>query len=183
MNRDIRRAYRILGLPAGAPASDVKAAYRDLAQVWHPDRFSHSERLQAKAQQNLKRINEAFQALKDYDPAADPDVDSVLNATMSAILDMGDMLKTSAIKKDRYAQDQPSQKPADPTGSPRNRSSRGHRPVVVGLEEWERTGVLKQDPPRRPIMKWVVVGVGAILVVIITVIAVVPAAQRWLFGP
>ena len=42
---DIRRAYKILGLYPGSSQAEVKSAYRDLAQVWHPDRFAHDERL------------------------------------------------------------------------------------------------------------------------------------------
>ena len=54
---------RVLGLAAGASAQDVKAAYRDLAKVWHPDRFAHDPRLQQKAQEQVKEINDAYQRL------------------------------------------------------------------------------------------------------------------------
>ncbi|HET9708685.1 MAG TPA: J domain-containing protein, partial [Gemmatimonadales bacterium] len=47
--------------------------YRDLAQVWHPDRFPDNNRLQEKAQQNLQRINEAYALLRDL-PAPVPAV-------------------------------------------------------------------------------------------------------------
>lgn len=30
--------YAVLELPPGAPAADVKAAYRKLARLWHPDK-------------------------------------------------------------------------------------------------------------------------------------------------
>ena len=33
-----------------------------MAKVWHPDRFGHDERLQKKAQEKLKEINEAYEA-------------------------------------------------------------------------------------------------------------------------
>src|SRR4029079_18185020 len=39
---------------------ELKAAHRDLAKVWHPDRFQHDPRLQEKAQEKLKEINEAY---------------------------------------------------------------------------------------------------------------------------
>lgn len=54
---------RVLGLKPGASAQEIKAAYRDLAKVWHPDRFGHDPRLQQKAQEQLKEINEAYQRL------------------------------------------------------------------------------------------------------------------------
>ena len=66
------RALRILGLPPGSSADEIKMAWRDLAKVWHPDRFAHDERLRAKAGDNLSRINQAHEALADYDPAAVP---------------------------------------------------------------------------------------------------------------
>ena len=56
--------YRELELSPDASADQVREAWRDLAQVWHPDRFAGNERLQEKAQERLKRINEAYQALK-----------------------------------------------------------------------------------------------------------------------
>ena len=54
---------RVLGLAPGASAQEIKAAYRDLAKVWHPDRFAHDPRLQQKAQEQLKEINDAYQRL------------------------------------------------------------------------------------------------------------------------
>lgn len=57
--------YRELELSPDASAEQVREAWRDLAQVWHPDRFAGNERLQTKAQERLKRINEAYQALRN----------------------------------------------------------------------------------------------------------------------
>jgi hypothetical protein len=52
-----------LGVKPGASVAELKAAYRDMAKVWHPDRFGHDERLQKKAQEKLKEINEAYELL------------------------------------------------------------------------------------------------------------------------
>lgn len=42
--------------------------YRDLIQIWHPDRYVHNERLKTKAEEKLKLINEAYENLsKNYD--------------------------------------------------------------------------------------------------------------------
>lgn len=57
------RCLELLGLKPGASVQDIKAAYRDMAKVWHPDRFAHDPRLQAKAQNKLKEINEAYETL------------------------------------------------------------------------------------------------------------------------
>ena len=74
MSLDITQAYRVLGLAPGATMDEVKTAYRDLAQVWHPDRFPDNNRLREKAQQNLQRINEAYALLRDLQPAPPPPV-------------------------------------------------------------------------------------------------------------
>ncbi|MCA1613135.1 MAG: J domain-containing protein [Acidobacteria bacterium] len=64
MQGDARaRCLETLGLAPGAAAQEIKAAYRDLAKVWHPDRFTHEPRLQQKAQEKLKAINDAYQQL------------------------------------------------------------------------------------------------------------------------
>lgn len=63
MSDERERCLALFGLKPGASAAEIKAAYRDLAKVWHPDRFSHDPRLQEKAQNKLKEINEAYEAL------------------------------------------------------------------------------------------------------------------------
>jgi hypothetical protein len=63
MSDERERCLELLGLKPGASAQEIKAAYRDMAKVWHPDRFSHEPRLQEKAQNKLKEINEAYEAL------------------------------------------------------------------------------------------------------------------------
>ena len=55
-------ALEILGLTATASQGDIKEAYRDLAKVWHPDRFPDDARLRDKAQEKLKAVNEAYRA-------------------------------------------------------------------------------------------------------------------------
>jgi len=60
VNDELDRHYELLGVAPGASALELKEAYRDLAKVWHPDRFSHDPRLQQKAQEKLKEINEAY---------------------------------------------------------------------------------------------------------------------------
>jgi hypothetical protein len=57
---DTRTAFSVLGLPATAPPEAVKDAYRDLVKVWHPDRFAGDARLQAKATDRMRELNEAY---------------------------------------------------------------------------------------------------------------------------
>ena len=63
MHPDLSKAYDLLGVKPGVSNRELKAAHRDLAKVWHPDRFLHDPRLQEKAQEKLKEINEAFELL------------------------------------------------------------------------------------------------------------------------
>lgn len=56
---------KLLGLERGAAPDDYRRAYKDLVEVWHPDRFPHNERIQLMANERLKEINEAFVYLMD----------------------------------------------------------------------------------------------------------------------
>lgn len=64
MNDELIDCYNLLGVSRGASSAELKAAHRDLAKVWHPDRFLHDPRLQEKAQEKLKQINEAYDQLR-----------------------------------------------------------------------------------------------------------------------
>jgi len=59
----LSKAYELLGVKPGVSNAELKSAHRDLAKVWHPDRFLHDPRLQEKAQEKLKEINEAYELL------------------------------------------------------------------------------------------------------------------------
>ena len=61
MNRS--EALRILGLPADASPEDIKVAYREMAQILHPDRFTGNRRLQDRATEQFKNLQEAYDAL------------------------------------------------------------------------------------------------------------------------
>lgn len=64
---DQESAANILGISPSATLNEIKAAYRDLVQVWHPDRFGHNPRLREKAQDTLKNINSAYSFLISRD--------------------------------------------------------------------------------------------------------------------
>ena len=62
----ISRCIEILGLKPNASQEEVNQAYRDLANVWHPDRFVGNPRLQKKAEEKLKEINAAYEYIKSF---------------------------------------------------------------------------------------------------------------------
>jgi hypothetical protein len=62
----LKRLYEILETPFGASLEETQRKYRDLAVVWHPDRFAHNPRLQATALEKLKEINGAYNELAAY---------------------------------------------------------------------------------------------------------------------
>jgi len=62
----ISRCIEILGLKPNASHEEVNQAYRDLANVWHPDRFANNLRLQKKAEEKLKEINAAYEYIKSF---------------------------------------------------------------------------------------------------------------------
>jgi DnaJ-class molecular chaperone len=63
-SRAAQRDYAVLDLNPSASPADVQRAYRDLVQVWHPDRFEHDPRLQRKAQAKLQAIRDAYERLR-----------------------------------------------------------------------------------------------------------------------
>ena len=129
----IKRSYRILGLPPGAPKEEVKRAYLDLVQVWHPDRFAHNPRLQQKAEDNTKRINDAYEALKNHEAQAETVPRNWLSESYSAIVDLGDLLKTGAVNRPGPDPSQPRQQQPRP----------GKGPRVVGLDPVQRTSEVR----------------------------------------
>lgn len=67
---EIERALEILGVGPDSTPQDIKLAYRDLAKVWHPDRFPNDSRVRRKAEEKLKEINHAYKVLQGYDPVS-----------------------------------------------------------------------------------------------------------------
>lgn len=63
---DIKRCFDILELDRGASLDDAKQAYKDIVNVWHPDRFSHHPRLKQKAEKKLKEANLAFETVVSF---------------------------------------------------------------------------------------------------------------------
>jgi len=55
----------LLELEEGASLDELKIAYREMAKVWHPDRFKHDPKLAKKASKKLAEINAANKRLEN----------------------------------------------------------------------------------------------------------------------
>ncbi len=56
--------YTILEISPGATDAEIRSSWRELNKVWHPDRFGDDEALRKKAEEKLKRINQAYEVLR-----------------------------------------------------------------------------------------------------------------------
>jgi curved DNA-binding protein CbpA len=63
---DIKRYFEILELKPSASMDELNQAYRDLVNIWHPDRFSHNPRLKEKAEKKLKEVNQAYETVRSF---------------------------------------------------------------------------------------------------------------------
>ncbi|MGF1477988.1 MAG: J domain-containing protein [Cyanophyceae cyanobacterium] len=64
--QSVQHYCAILGVNFDAPPEQIRAAYLALVKVWHPDRFTDSPQLQQKAEAEIKKINQAYEALKSW---------------------------------------------------------------------------------------------------------------------
>lgn len=67
MKNDFKSSLEILGLGPEALPKEIEQAYRDLAMVWHPDRFQSIPRLRRKAEKKFREINRAYEILQGYE--------------------------------------------------------------------------------------------------------------------
>ncbi|WP_028324719.1 DnaJ domain-containing protein [Desulfatirhabdium butyrativorans] len=70
---DIEKAFQLLQVPRGASPEAIKAAYRDMVRVWHPDRFAYNEHMRLKAEAQIRLINAAYETLKHATPTPSSD--------------------------------------------------------------------------------------------------------------
>jgi curved DNA-binding protein CbpA len=63
---NIRKSFEILELDHAATEEEARQAYKDIVNVWHPDRFSSNPRLKQRAENKLKEVNAAYETVKDF---------------------------------------------------------------------------------------------------------------------
>lgn len=62
----LEQYYETLGLKPGASLEQLRQAYKEMIQVWHPDRFPNNPDLREKAEQKMREINAAFQFIQSH---------------------------------------------------------------------------------------------------------------------
>lgn len=78
---DIKHFFEILELNPDASMDEVKQTYKDLINIWHPDRFATNPRLRRKAETKLKEINQAYAMVNSFlasEPGAGEDAQKPL---------------------------------------------------------------------------------------------------------
>lgn len=56
-------ALRLFGLGEDATEADIKLAYKEMAQILHPDKYADNKRLSERANEQFKLVNEAREML------------------------------------------------------------------------------------------------------------------------
>jgi curved DNA-binding protein CbpA len=93
-NLDLHKHFAVLELKPGASLEQIKASYKELVQIWHPDRFQNNPQLQQRAHLKLQQINNSYDFLREnYNPddiSEDSEIDqpkiSCLNQLRDALL-------------------------------------------------------------------------------------------------
>ncbi|PZO45290.1 MAG: J domain-containing protein [Shackletoniella antarctica] len=93
-NLDLHKHFAVLELKPGASLEQIKASYKELVQIWHPDRFQNNPQLQQRAHLKLQQINNSYDFIREnYDPddisedsEIDPSKISDLNELRDALL-------------------------------------------------------------------------------------------------
>ena len=156
MRRDIHAYFRTLGLNPGVGPTEIRRAYRQLMQRWHPDLYKSGSPMQTTAEDMAKEINEAYDQLyrkklyRKFLPKAERQQDAASSRSEESETTRDEGVQTAPEK------DKPS-RPASP--GPRARFSR---------DAWGR---------RLARLSWVKLGAAA---AVVAAAAVAVPAYRWL---
>ncbi|KAE8656073.1 hypothetical protein F3Y22_tig00117011pilonHSYRG00098 [Hibiscus syriacus] len=92
--------YEVLGIPIGATCDEIKAAYRRLARVLHPD-VSANGRKAAAANEFIK-VHEAYSTLSDPEKRADYDRTLLFRSRQSFSLSVEPMTGSTSSQSSGY---------------------------------------------------------------------------------
>ncbi|MCI3279638.1 J domain-containing protein [Synechococcus sp. PCC 6717] len=63
---NLEEYWKVLELTPDASIEEIKLAYRRLVRRWHPDLYPHDSVLKTNAEENIKKINIAYEKLLEY---------------------------------------------------------------------------------------------------------------------
>jgi formylglycine-generating enzyme required for sulfatase activity len=124
--------YELLDVPPDATAEQIKAAYRILVQLHHPDRLQQAkEGVRQYAEEKLKKINEAYAVLSD--PARRAQYDA--------------SLRQRARAAETYAET-PDASTMEAWSEPPRRRRHAHASYRAAAEEWKQRETEQQAAAR-----------------------------------
>ncbi|MBF0316610.1 MAG: tetratricopeptide repeat protein [Nitrospirae bacterium] len=142
--KDIKSHYQTLGLGVDASMEEVKHAYRDLAKVWHPDRFTHDPALQKKAEAKLTEINIAYSAINEHLTASKknakptPETADAYSSAHNAYKTTDQASSTGKETKTSHTDDPKTQKKQQEKPSPRKTPTDDAKPYSLEPRPWFR---------------------------------------------
>jgi hypothetical protein len=110
--------YVLLELSQTATEVEIKKAWHEQLQVWHPDRFTHAPALYQKAEARTKLINQAYETLSDA--AARTRYDSIVRPASPSSAQ-----RTQPASPSSYAAPPPRQ------AAPQSRECRGPQSPII----------------------------------------------------
>jgi len=144
--------FKILGIKPGASAEEAKQAYKYLLAVWRTDRSGQDPLSKKKAEDRLKKINEAYEIFRRNisEGSVDSKKGSFIKIAASAgavlILVIGVLaLSTNLFKTDKTLQPEPSQK--EKTGTSGVSSEEKRTGVASDVPSTETSQPSGQLPP------------------------------------
>jgi len=77
---NIQKCFELLEIDRNASPEEAKQSYKDMVNIWHPDRVSNNPRLKQKAEDKLKEINIAYDIVKSFlsskkEPEPEPELE------------------------------------------------------------------------------------------------------------
>ena len=145
--------YEVLGVSPQATLGEITAAYRTMAQIFHPDRFADSpENVRTEAERRMKALNQAYSLARTGSPvrgsggqpATQDGPDRAAQAALSR--ERGRATKAAArehqarLRAARAARMQAEQNKREARARPKQRS--GGRQVLSGLGKALKTNEL-----------------------------------------